>query len=64
MKYQVIIISEYLVTIKEYRIMDKAVACFKKWTEDAKKFPQLGIKHIYLTVERGIMAEWDSLNAN
>lgn len=58
MKYQVVEISEYLINIKEYKTAEEALTCFHTWIEDAKEFPQLRIKKIYLTIENGIIAEW------
>lgn len=58
MKYQVVEISEYLINVNEYKTIKEALTCFHTWIEDAKEYPQLQIKQIYLTVEHGIVAEW------
>ena len=61
MKYQVIEINEYLVNVNEYDKMEEAMKCFKTWIEDAKEYPMLRTKHIYLTIEHRIKEEWHSL---
>lgn len=60
MKYQVIEISEYIINVNNYYKMEDAITCFKTWVEDAKEFPQLRIKHIYLTIENIIASKWNS----
>lgn len=61
--YQVIEINEYLVNVNEYDNMEDAMTCFKTWIEDAKEYPQLQTKHIYLTVNHVIRAEWKCSNS-
>lgn len=60
MKYQVVEINEYLINIKEYDSMEEAAIDFKTSIEDAKEFPMLKIKRVYLTAENGIAAEWEN----
>lgn len=64
MKYQVVEISEYLINVNEYNTAEEALTCFQTWIEDAKEHPKLHIKKIYLTIEHGIAAEWESRPGN
>lgn len=59
MKCQVIEISEYLINTNEYETIEEALTCFQSWIQDAKEYPQLKIKKIYLTIEHGIAAYWE-----
>lgn len=60
MKYQVVEISEHLININEYDTMEEALTCFKTWIKDAKEYPMLKIKKIYLTIENGIAVKWEN----
>ena len=64
MKYQVVEISKYLIYVNEYNTLEEAITCFQTKVENAKEYPMLKIKKVYLTIEHGIAKEWANKTNN